>query len=189
MAIGALSKKPKKVETVLGIDASTQSVAFCLYDKNGPVRWGEIKFKGTNTFERIGDANAKVRAAFADIDPDLICFEAATFVQSRETVILLSYAFGSILGAIMKPGVLVEKIPPITWQNAIGNKAFTKEEKADLAKQHPDRKQAWLKEEMRRLRKQRTMDWVKSNFGIDVPNDNVSDAIAVAKVGYDKFAS
>lgn len=178
-----------KIKTVLGIDASTNSVAFCLYDETGPTKWGEIKFKGSNTFERIGDANAKVRAAFADIHPDLICFEAATFIQSRETVILLSYAFGAILSAIMKPGVVVEKVPPITWQNAIGNKAFSKEEKAELAAEHPDRKAAWLKEEMRRIRKQRTIDWVKATYGIDAENDNVGDAIAIAHVGYAKYAS
>jgi hypothetical protein len=89
----------------------------------------------------------------------------------------------------MKPGVRVENIPPITWQNAIGNKAFTKEEKADLAKKYPDAKPAWLKEEMRKMRKQRTIDWVKTQFNIDVPNDNVSDAIAVAHVGFNKYAS
>lgn len=189
MSIGKLKPKEKKINSVLGLDASTNSVAFCLYGKDGPIRWGEIKFKGKNTFERIGDANRKVRAAFKDFNPDLICFEAAAYVQSKETVILLSYSFGSILGAIMKPGVLVEKIPPITWQHAIGNPPFTKEEKAALAEEFPDKKQPWLKEKMRERRKERTERFVKDTFGIDVPNDNVSDAIAISHVAYGKFGS
>lgn len=188
MAIKTLSKQ-KEIKTVIGIDASTNSVAFCVFDKNGPQKWGEIEFKGVNTFERIGDARGKVTATFKNMDYDLICFEAATFVQSRETVILLSYAFGSILGSLMRPGVAVEKIPPITWQNAIGNKAFTKEEKAQLKTDNPDRKDAWLKEEMRKQRKQRTMDWVKNTYNIDTTNDNIADAIAVAHVAFSKFGT
>lgn len=178
-----------KIKTVLGIDASTNSVAFCLYDETGPTKWGEIVFDGTNVFERLADAQGKVGAGLANLHPDLIIFESAVFIQNKKTVVLLAYAFGAIVGAIMKPGVRVEEIPPITWQNAIGNKPLTKAEKDAFKRANPDRKVSWYSNEFRKIRKQRTMDWVKAKFGIDVPNDNVGDAIAVAHVGYDKYAS
>jgi len=177
----------KKVNTVLGIDASTNSVAFCLYDKNGPQKWGEITFQGNNVFERLSDAQRKLATQRKTLTADLIIFESAVFVQNKKTVVLLAYAFGAIVGALMKKGTRVEEIPPITWQNAIGNKALTKTEKEQIKKQYPDKSASWYSNKFRETRKQRTMDWVKKNYNIDVPNDNVSDAIAVAKVGFDKF--
>src|SRR4051812_1452453 len=161
MSIGHLVAKDTKVNSVLGIDASTQSVAFCLYGPTGPERWGEITFKGKNTFERLGDAQRKVGAAFKDFNPDEICFEAATYIQSKQTVILLAYSFGAILGAIMKPGVKVESVPPIAWQTNWGNPAFTKDEKAKFKAEHPNLNDAKLKESMREWRKQRTIDLVE----------------------------
>lgn len=178
-----------QIKTVLGIDASTNSVAFCLFDENGPQKWGEIEFKGANVFERLADGQSKVGIALKSLNPDLIIFESAVFIQNKKTVVLLAYAFGAIVGAVMKPGVIVEEIPPITWQNAIGNKPLTKQEKEEFKNNNPDRKKSWYDNEFRKIRKQRTIDWVKREFNIDVPNDNVSDAIAVAKVGFDKYAS
>jgi len=179
-------KKPEevKVDTILGLDVSTNSLAWCLYDKNGPVRWGEIKFKGNTVFERIADGQRKVSAGMKDIKPDLIIFESAVFIQNKKTVVLLAYAFGAIVGALMRKGVRVVEIPPITWQNAIGNKAFTKDEKTAFRSMYPDVNEAKFKEILREERKQRTIRWVKANHSIEVTNDNVADAIAVAHVGY-----
>ncbi len=188
MGIGALTKV-KAVESVLGIDASTNSVAWCLFDKTGPVKWGEITFTGQNTFERLSDGQKKVAATIAHIDSDLIVFESAIFVQNKKTVVLLAYAFGAIVSALMGSGTKVEEIPPITWQNAIGNKALTKTEKEAIKKQYPNKSTSWYSNKFREFRKQRTMDWVENKFGIKVPNDNVSDAIAIASVGFNKFGS
>jgi hypothetical protein len=164
-------------------------LAFCLYDSTGPTKWGEVKFKGNNVFERIADGQAKVSASLNGLQPDLIIFESAVFIQNKKTVVLLAYAYGAIVAALMQPGIVVEEIPPITWQNAIGNKSFTKEEKAKVKRDFPDQKVAWYQSKLRDMRKQRTMDWVKAQYGIDVTNDNVGDAIAVASVGFDKYAT
>lgn len=188
MAIKKLANN-KPIKTVLGIDASTNSVAFCLFDSNGPKKWGEINFLGDNVFERLSDGQRKTEAALRKLNPDLIIFESAVFVQNKKTVVLLAYSFGAIVASIMKKGTRVEEIPPITWQHAIGNKPLSKEEKLKIQKAHPDQKATWYSNKYREVRKQRTMDWVKTKFGIDVPNDNVSDAIAIASVGFDKFGS
>lgn len=188
MAIGKLTKKTQ-VNTVLGLDASTNSVAFCLYDKSGPVKWGEIEFKGSTVFERLADGQAKVGTALKSLNPDLIIFESAVFVQNKKTVVLLAYAFGAIVAALIKPGTQIEEIPPITWQYAIGNKPLSKEEKDKIRKATPDKSKSWYDNKFRNARKQVTIDWVKAKYNIDVPNDNVSDAIAIASVGFDKFGS
>lgn len=188
MGIGKLAKT-REIKTVLGLDSSTNSCAFCLYNENGPVRWGEIKFDGNNVFERLSDGQRKVGTALKALNPDLIIFESAVFVQNKKTVVLLAYSFGAIVAALMHRGTAVEEIPPITWQNAINNKPLSKAEKQAIQKQYPDKKASWYQNKYRETRKQKTMDWVKARYGIDVPNDNVSDAIAIASVGYEKFGS
>lgn len=179
-------KKPKKI---LGLDASTNTVAFCLYSEAGPEKWGEIIFQGNTVFERLADAQKKIPGALLKYDYDMIVFESAIFVQNKKTVVMLAYAFGAIVGSLTKRGTVVEEIPPITWQNAIGNKALTKQEKEDIKNANPDKSKSWYDSKFRETRKQKTIDFVKTNFNINVPNDNVSDAIAIAHVGWQKFGS
>ena len=189
MGLGNLTKvKANRVETVLGIDASTNSMAFCLYTENGPVKWGEIKFNGSTAFERLHDGQRKVLAVAKMLEADLIVFESAVYVQNKKTVILLAYAFGAIVSALMTTGAVVEEIAPMTWQNAIGNKALTKTEKEQIQKDFPGKSKSWYSNKNREVRKARTSLWVKETYGIDVNSDNVSDAIAVASVAFNKFA-
>lgn len=41
-----------KAYRVLGIDASTNSVAFCLMENNIPIKWGKIEFAGADIYEK-----------------------------------------------------------------------------------------------------------------------------------------
>src|SRR6476661_4276499 len=108
------------IERVMGVDASTNSLAYCVYDKSGPVKWDEITFEGSSVFERLAYAQNVIR----EIDTagiDMIVFESAIYVQNKKTVILLAYAFGAIISALMNRGMRVEEMNPLEWQNAIGN--------------------------------------------------------------------
>lgn len=166
----------------MGIDCSTNSLAFSIFDGKKLVQWGEFSFGKGDMLHRINNANRVVNDAIsAGIlnDVDKVMFEGAVYVNNRQTVINLAYAFGAAVSPLIKPGVKAESVPAITWQNYIGNKIFTKEEKETLKKNNSGRSASWLKEEMRRIRKQRTADFIKNKFGVDVPNDNISDAIAV----------
>ena len=42
-----------KASRVLGIDASTNSVAFCLMENDKPLKWGKIEFTGADIYEKI----------------------------------------------------------------------------------------------------------------------------------------
>ena len=46
----------------MGIDASTHTIAYCIFDGESPVEWGEINFDGGDVYQRILDAKKKVRA-------------------------------------------------------------------------------------------------------------------------------
>lgn len=187
MGIGKLKNK-RVVGSVLGIDASTNSLAFCWFDGK-PVKWGEIKFEGNTVWERLADGQKKVAVIKEWCDADIIVFESAVFVQNKKTVVLLAYAFGALVSAIMKDGLSIEEIPPVTWQHAISNKPFTKDEKAAVKEQYPDKSVSWYSNKIRILRKARTAKWVLDNYGIDCDNDNITDAIAIASVGYAKYVT
>jgi Holliday junction resolvasome RuvABC endonuclease subunit len=185
--MSAMKSKYADVDRVLGLDASTNSLGFCIYGKNGPEEWGEIMFRGSSVFERLSYAEKTLNQIADRFDVDLIIFESAVFVQNKKTVILLAYAFGAVVSTLMHSGAKVEDVNPMNWQRFIGNPPLTKEEKAAIVKEFPDKSKGWYGTKSRDIRKQRTMDWAEEKFGIKVESDNVSDAIGVAHYGYKKL--
>lgn len=164
---------------VLGIDASTNSIAFCLMDGKTPVKWGEINFEGADVYERILDAKRKVKAFKGRLSFDFVVIEAAISVRSVHTGIKMAYVFGAIMGELLNDGVKVVEIHPITWQSYIGNKNFTKIEKQAVKDEFPGKSENWYKGKIREIRKQRTLDFART-IGIEVQSDNVSDAAGIA---------
>ena len=187
MGLGKLASRKVEAETVLGVDASTNSFAFCLYDKNGPIRWGEIKFKGSTVFERLAYGQRYITAMKKYLDADIVVFESAIYVQNKKTVILLAYAFGAVISALINNGAKIEEVSPLQWQNFIGNKPLTKAEKDAIKKSFPGKSTSWYQNKNREMRKQRTMDWAKKEFMVDVTSDNVSDAVGIAHYGFHKY--
>ena len=86
--------KPKDYK-VLGVDASTNSFAFCLIQNKKPIKWGEIVFQGSDVYERILDAKRKIKALKRHIDYDFVAIEAAVSVKSVATGLKMAYIFGT----------------------------------------------------------------------------------------------
>lgn len=167
------------VNTVMGIDCSSKTFAFSIFEQENLTMWGEIDFYGANLYERMGSGQRRI-AAFADrVRVDKVAFEAAIHINSRKTVIDLAYSYGAAISPFIRPGVLVETVSPVSWQSYIGNKVFTAAEKAAVKKQHPDKSDSWRKNYIREMRKQRTIDWVKKEFGVTVDSNDVADAIGI----------
>lgn len=176
MSLVKLKKNNKKV---LGVDASTNSIAFCLINGEQPVKWGEITFTGSTIYDRILDAKRKVRAFVAELDYDFIAIEAAVMVRSAQTGLKMAYVFGAILGELVHDGVTVKEVHPITWQSYIGNKNFTTAEKKAIRDEFPGKSDNWYKGKIRERRKERTIKFVRS-LGVNTTNDNVADATGIA---------
>ena len=176
---------PKKI---LGIDASTNSFAFCIIDNGKAVRWGEVHFTGTNIYDRIIDAKKKIRAlkATGNFDVNLVALEAAVMVRSAATGLKMDYVFGAILGELIDDQSEVFEVHPIEWQSYLGNKNFTKAEKFKVKEEYPGKSESWIKNKIREMRKQKTMDFVKS-MGIETDNNNVGDAAGIAWFAYNKI--
>jgi len=177
MSLAKLSKP--RAHRVLGIDASTNSFAFCLMHEDKAVKWGEITFEGSDVYERILDAKNKIKAFKHTLDFDFVVIEAAISVRSVHTGMKMAYVFGAIMGELLTENVEVFEVHPITWQSYLGNKNYTKAEKDAIKSEFPDKSENWIKGKIRERRKQRTIDFVR-NLGIKTESDNVADAAGIA---------
>lgn len=166
----------------MGVDVSSQTLAFSIFEHGNLMMWGEIDFKGANLFQRIGSGQSRMHALKDYFQVDKIAVEGAIYVQNKKTVILLAYSLGAALAPLINDDTVVEELSPVAWQREIGNPPLTKVEKAAVAKEYPDKTKSWYSAEHRRIRKERTMKWVKDTYGVDVESDNVSDAIAIGWV-------
>jgi len=178
--------KPPDATRVMGVDCSTNSFAFSIFDNGELVQFGEIEFYGNTVFERLADGQNKVRGLKDKLKVDYVAIESAVFVQNKKTVVLLAYAFGAIIAAMIDSGARVVEVAPMTWQNYIGNKTLTKAEKSAIMEASPGKSKSWYSTAYRNFRKARTAKWVSDRFGYDIDNDNVTDAIALGWVAATK---
>jgi Holliday junction resolvasome RuvABC endonuclease subunit len=180
MSYANLTKR--KAGRVIGIDCSTQSLAYAIFQDDKPVLCGEVFFEGADIYERLNDARRKTQALVDTgvLVGDYIGMEAAIAAKSGAVTIKLSYVYGAVLSVLMQNKMEVETVYPITWQTYIGNPLIKREEKEQMKIDHPDRKASWYQNEGRKRRKQRTLDFAKQYFQIPGDSDNVGDAVGIA---------
>ena len=178
MKLGELVKT--KAYRVLGIDASTNSVAFCLMENDKPLKWGKIELSGADIYEKMHDAKVKVHSMLEELKSDYIVVEGAILVRSPDAVIKLSYVYGVVIAELMSTGAKVITISPTSWQAHIGNKNPTKFEKDKLKFENPGYADSWYKNKMRNIRKQRTADYFNSKYGLTLTDFDVADAFGIA---------
>ena len=169
-----------KASRVLGIDASTNSIAFCLMENDKPLKWGKINFVGQDIYEKIHDAKIKTSSMLDELKSDYIAVEGAILVRSPDAVIKLSYVYGVVIAELMSTGASVITISPSAWQAYIGNKNPTKEEKAAIRLISPGYADSWYKNQLRNMRKQRTVDYFNNKYNLSLTDFDVADAFGIA---------
>lgn len=182
MQLASLQKQ--KADRVLGIDASTASVAFCLFENGIPLKMGKLPIVGANIYDKIKDANNKAKIIAQICDPEYVAVESAIMVKSADAGIKIAMIVGAILSVILKPQTQVVTVAPISWQSYIGNKNFTKIQKLDVEKEFPGKSAAWYKNKIREKRKQFTMDFFNDKFKILISDNDVGDATGIAYYAY-----
>lgn len=172
----------RKAGRVIGIDCSTQSLAYAIFEGGEPVTCGEIFFNGADVYERLNDARRKTQALVDAriLVGDYVGMEAAIAGKSGAVTIKLSYVYGAVLSVLMQNKMQVATVSPITWQSYIGNPNLKKHEKEKLREDNPGRKDSWYQNQGRLLRKSRTLDFARNYFKIETNSDNVGDAVGVA---------
>jgi len=174
------SLKKTQANRVLGIDASTNSIAFCLMENDVPLKWGKINLSGEDIYDKIHDAKVKMHSMLEELKSDYIVVEGAVFVKSADAVIKLSYVYGVVIAELMSTGAKVITIAPSSWQAYIGNKNPTKEEKAAIRLKSPGYADSWYQNQLRNMRKQRTVDYFNKKYSLSLTDFDVADSFGIA---------
>jgi Holliday junction resolvasome RuvABC endonuclease subunit len=174
---------PIMPERICSIDASTNSLAFAVFDtKQGSLAGiGKINFEGKDTYQKVMDAGKKVKA-FLDFYGgfDAIIIEHTVFMNSPKTAADLALVQGAILGAAGQAGTqIIGKVSPITWQNFIGNKKISKEEQLVIRSKNPGKSVSWYKTYERNLRKERTIKFINTIYDKKIDDNDVADACGI----------
>ncbi len=167
-------------QKVICIDNSTNSCAYAIGEGKRLIEYGEITFPGKDTYSRL----VNIRSCLSELREkcksiNTLYIEQTTFIQSKQTVILLGVAEGATISSIAHSTMSISRPQPIVWQRAIGNPPLSKLEIADLKNNNPGKSTAWIKAESRRIRKQRTLDIVNKRFDLELQNDNLGDAVGL----------
>jgi len=168
-------------ERICAIDASTNSLAFATFHGGHLKEVGKIKFEGKDIYEKVIDAGRKSKGLFDHIvNVDAIVIEHTVFMNSPKTAADLALVQGALLGAAGQAGIkTIGKVAPITWQNFIGNKKISKDEKLYIKAQNPGKSDSWLKTYERELRKQRTINFINIQYDKTITDNDVADACGI----------
>lgn len=176
----------KKGKRILGIDHSTQTLAFSLCVDGKIEYWGEIPLVGKDVFERLGDLHKKLATRFEFEKIDIVAIEKTTRVNSMDVAIKMGFVAGCIMGYFSARNIKICEIAAISWQAGTSKPTFTRAEMANFKKNVPGKSASWYKGEARKIRKQRIIDWVAGTFKIDAPSD-AADAISLSFHAYQKL--
>lgn len=185
MKLQDLSKT--KAKRVMGIDCSTNALAYTIIWNRRPVQWGKINFEGEDVFARLHDAADKLRAVKDEFDVDYIAFEGAIMAKVRnpDVTIKLAMVYGACIAELMRKNVKVITVKPLEWQSFIGNKNWTKAQKDSLKNEMPGRSVSWYSGEIRKRRKQFTMDYFNEKWPhMNLTDDDVGDSCGLAYFAY-----
>lgn len=190
MGVGALSKV--RASRVMGIDCSTRSLAFTIFQNRRPVKWGKVNFAGADVFERMSDAATKVHAIREELDADFIAFESAILakVSNADVTIKLAMVYGVCISELMRGGTKVVTVKPLEWASFIGVPNLTPTEKKKIQVDFPGKSKSWYQNKSREIRKQRIIDYAKKKWDFwDTDDSDVADSHGIAYFGYYKLTA
>lgn len=171
-----------KKEKIIAIDASTNSLAFAIFESGQIGMVGKIHFAGSDVYQKCIDASKKVQAFLnrPEFAKSSIVIEHTVFLNSPKTAADLAMVQGAIIGTAGTLGISeIGRVSPITWQNFIGNKKLTKDELAMIKTEYPGKTDAWYKAYARVVRKKRTMKFVNTTYNKNIDDDDVADACGI----------
>jgi len=185
--LNAIKSTPNRI---CSIDASTNSLAFAIFDKNSLESFGKINFEGSSVYKKIINSSKKTKAFFESYGSfDAVIIEHTVFINSPKTAADLALVQGSILGAMSLTGVKeIRSINPIAWQTFIGNGRLSVEEKQSIRSDSPNKSDSWYKSYEREVRKQKTIRFINTYYDRQVSDNDVADAIGIGHYAVNNWA-
>lgn len=175
--LNALSNQPQRV---CAIDASTNSLAFSIFEDKKLEAIGKINFSGANTYEKVSDACHKTSSVFSLFQIEAVVIEHTVFINSPKTAADLALVQGGLLGGMSLTGVkTIKSINPIAWQTFIGNGRLTHAEKSLLRVSSPGKSESWYKTKERELRKEKTIKFVNTYYDKQTDDNDIADAVGI----------
>ncbi len=174
----------KEIHRVVGIDTSTIGFAYATLEDGKLVEYDEYKFTSSTLSGKMAEARAAADK-IAKLNPDYAMVEQVFYMNNKGVVVKLAYFAGICFASLAYDDIPFDDVVPINWQTHIGNGRFTKEEKAAIKKEFPGKSAKWYTNKQREVRKQRTIDFVKERYGVEVTNDNIADAIGIATYAWE----
>ncbi|NDB58810.1 hypothetical protein EB001_10210 [bacterium] len=176
-----MSKITSQPMIICAIDASTNSLAFAFYCHKTITDHGKINFQGSNIYEKVIDATAKVKAFFEFYNmTEAIVIEHTVFMNSPKTAADLALVQGAIIGAAGLAKVkIIGRVSPITWQSYLGNKKLSKEEQLQIRSLNPGKSDSWYKTYERDFRKRRTIKLLEVIYDKKIEDYDVADAAGI----------
>ncbi|NDA95580.1 MAG: hypothetical protein EBY03_05510 [Actinobacteria bacterium] len=176
-----MSKITNQPEVICAIDASTNNLAFAFYCWKDITQYGKINFEGSNIYEKVIDATAKVKAFFELYNKTTaIVIEHTVFMNSPKTAADLALVQGAIIGGAGLANIdIVGRVSPITWQSFLGNKKLTKEEQLQIRSVNPGKSDSWYKSYERDFRKRRTTKLLEVIYDKKIEDYDVADAAGI----------
>jgi len=170
-----------KPKSICAIDASTNSLAFALFENETLSTVGKINFEGNTNYEKVMDACNKTKS-FLDYYGgfEAIVIEHTVFMNSPKVAADLALVQGALLGAAGLTGTkIIGTVSPITWQNFIGNKKIDKDEKFAIRSANPGKSESWYKTYERNLRKERTIRFINMQYDRSITDNDIADACGI----------
>jgi Holliday junction resolvasome RuvABC endonuclease subunit len=176
MSLKALTKPG--FTRVMGIDASSQSFAYAVFDNQKPEEWGIVKYAGKDRYLRAVDSYYKVKSLMDRIDVEYILQEQAVGSVNQKTGLILAQAYGVTMPILIENSEQYDMVSPNEWQALLGKKILTP---TQIKKEFPNESASFYTNKARELRKMRNLDWVRENLGIDLPYEanDVGDALCI----------
>lgn len=167
--------------SICSIDASTNNIAFAFYSDKSLTKYGKINFEGSNIYQKVIDATAKVKALFDYyVETDAIVIEHTVFMNSPKTAADLALVQGAIIGGAGLAGIsIIGRVSPITWQSYLGNKKLSKEEQIQIRSVNPGKSNSWYKSYERDFRKRRTIKLLDIAYDKKIEDYDVADACGI----------
>ena len=168
-------------ETIFAIDASTNNLAFAIFNNKELISTGKINFVGKNNYDKVADACKKLNSFFKLYNiVDAIVIEHTVFMNSPKVAADLALVQGAILGAAGINNIRIAgSVSPITWQNYLGNKRLTPKEKQEIVSEFPGKSKAWYKAHEREIRKQKTIKFINTYYDKSINDNDIADACGV----------
>lgn len=112
---------------VLGIDPSSNSIAWTLIEGGRPVLWGKMIFyRKSNIYDKFRMLSRMMEEIIEATDPTYACVEQMISVQNPQTTRVLSYIAGAVGYELANRGIPMEDVPPMVWKSYHGYQRILK---------------------------------------------------------------